>query len=115
MSLTDILNIISTFQGTSQRANLVVGTELNANCSDIVSLGYEVLQCIQTSRSWLEDIMSDIVKKDFELFVLHQCHSGLKSEEMATTLRQVQHELATKTAQIDNILVEQKLREPIWQ
>lgn len=50
--------------------------KLKAIYSDVFSVGLEMLQSVSNSRSFLEDICSKIMEKDFFLFALYQCYLG---------------------------------------
>lgn len=49
---------------------------MNVIHSDMSSFGQEQLRWIGPSRSWLGDIISELLAKGFAFLVLHQCQIG---------------------------------------
>ncbi|ONK63044.1 uncharacterized protein A4U43_C07F10830, partial [Asparagus officinalis] len=81
-SVTETLDIISSLGGSFQKIQRITTEELNDICSGIFSFLQEFLKIIGNSRLCLEDIISEVMEKGFELFVLYQCHIGALFEQI---------------------------------
>ncbi|KAM0954567.1 putative plus-end-directed kinesin ATPase [Dioscorea sansibarensis] len=57
-----------------QEIQRITREKLELVCTDISSVRLQILQCISSSRSWMEDMLLEIMKRDFELFVISTCH-----------------------------------------
>ncbi|KAG1338738.1 putative kinesin-like protein KIN-12E [Cocos nucifera] len=80
-SIAEILGIAISLSESFVEMRRITLEEVNVTCSDMFSFGHELLQWIGTSRSWLEETISEIMEKGFALLVLHQCHIGAFSEQ----------------------------------
>ncbi|KAG1338676.1 putative kinesin-like protein KIN-12C [Cocos nucifera] len=80
-SIAEILGIAISLSESFVEMQRITLEEVNVICSDMFSFGHELLQWIGTSRSWLEETISEIMEKGFALLVLHQCHIGAFSEQ----------------------------------
>ncbi|KAK9289237.1 hypothetical protein L1049_017711 [Liquidambar formosana] len=72
--LVEIANLMSLLEGSSLQMQRDVEEWLKVIYSDVLSTGRDILNCICNSRSSLEDVCSEIMEKEFALFVLYQCH-----------------------------------------
>ncbi|XP_077240478.1 phragmoplast orienting kinesin 1 isoform X2 [Tasmannia lanceolata] len=85
-SSVEIVNSVSSLEDSFIHVKSIVEEEFKVIYSDIFSFRRELLDCIGTSRSWLEDMWSEMIEKGFSLFVLYQCHLGAFSEIMSMDL-----------------------------
>ncbi|KAJ0979998.1 hypothetical protein J5N97_015472 [Dioscorea zingiberensis] len=82
-SFNEILVSSTSLEESIQKMQRITREKLDLAFGDIFSIGREVLQCISSSRSWLEDILSEIMKRDFELFVVYTCNiRALRQQSM---------------------------------
>nr|XP_019705878.1 kinesin-like protein KIN-12E isoform X1 [Elaeis guineensis] len=80
-TIAEILGIAISLSESFVEMRRITLEEVNVICSDMFSFGHELLQWIGTSRSWLEETISEIMEKGFSLLVLCQCHIGAFSEQ----------------------------------
>lgn len=80
-SISEILGIAISLSESIVEMRRITLQEVNIICSDMFLFGHELLQWIGTSRSWLEETLSDITEKGFALLVLYQCQIGAYSEQ----------------------------------
>ncbi|KAI3920526.1 hypothetical protein MKX01_000865 [Papaver californicum] len=73
-SLVEITNSVSSLEIFVVEMQKDVEEKFKLVYSDICSLGKDLLDFACNSRSSLEDIWSDIMEKEFSLFVIYQCH-----------------------------------------
>ncbi|XP_058076722.1 kinesin-like protein KIN-12F isoform X2 [Magnolia sinica] len=96
----EIADALSSLEGSFLQMQLNVEEELKTISSDIFSSGEVLLNCIGTSRLWLEGIWSKIMEKEFTLFVQHQCHIGALSEEILKVDSRYLHDGQNKSCSV---------------
>ncbi|KAE8731019.1 Phragmoplast orienting kinesin-1 [Hibiscus syriacus] len=67
---------ISLLEGCFQQMQRQIEDKFKVLYSDVLSFSQEVLLTICNSRSSLENICSEMIQKEFSLFVLYHCHFG---------------------------------------
>ncbi|KAH7520915.1 hypothetical protein FEM48_Zijuj08G0196300 [Ziziphus jujuba var. spinosa] len=72
--LAEIANSISSLEECFMQLKIDVEKRLKDIYSDVYSMGIEMLSFVSSSRSLLEDIWYETLKKGFASFVLYQCH-----------------------------------------
>ncbi|KAI9195107.1 hypothetical protein LWI28_011738 [Acer negundo] len=72
--MLEIVNSMSLLQGCFLQVQKEVEDRFKELYSDVLSMGGEMCNFICNSRSLMEDNISEIVRKEFELFVLYFCH-----------------------------------------
>lgn len=75
-TLVEASDSISLLEGCIQQIQRQIEDRFEVLYSDVLSVRQEVLFAVYNSRSSFEDIFSEIIEKDFSLFVLYQCHFG---------------------------------------
>lgn len=83
-NVTEITESISSLKGAFLQIQHNVEEHLMMLCSEILSLRGELIDCICTSRLWLERISSQIMEKGFSMFVVYQCHVGAILEKLSS-------------------------------
>lgn len=83
-NVAEITGSVSSLESAFLQIQHNVEEDFTILCSEIFSLRRELMDCICTSRLWLEHIWSQIMGKDFSVFVLYQCHIGAVLEKLAT-------------------------------
>ncbi|TXG71464.1 hypothetical protein EZV62_000043 [Acer yangbiense] len=72
--MLEIVNSMSLLQGCFLQVQKEVEDRFKELYSDVLSMGGEMCNFICNSRSLMEDNISEIIRKEFELFVLYFCH-----------------------------------------
>ncbi|KAK2647075.1 hypothetical protein Ddye_022270 [Dipteronia dyeriana] len=72
--MLEIVNSMSLLQGCFLQVQKEVEDRFKELYSDVLSMGGEMRNFICNSRSLMEDNISEIIRKEFELFVLYFCH-----------------------------------------
>ncbi|XWS14274.1 hypothetical protein CRYUN_Cryun36dG0108600 [Craigia yunnanensis] len=75
-TLVETADSISLLEGCFQQMQRQIEDKFKVLYSDVLSVRQEVLFAICNSRSSFEDICSEMIEKEFSLFVLYQCHFG---------------------------------------
>ncbi|KAK3190165.1 hypothetical protein Dsin_029726 [Dipteronia sinensis] len=72
--MLEIVNSMSLLQGCFLQVQKEVEDRFKELYSDVLSMGGEMRNFMCYSRSLIEDNISEIIRKEFELFVLYVCH-----------------------------------------
>ncbi|KAK9003893.1 hypothetical protein V6N11_018788 [Hibiscus sabdariffa] len=75
-TLVETADSISLLEGCFQQMQRQIEERFKGIYSDVLSMSQEVLFTICNSRSSLENICSEMIQKEFSLFVLYHCHFG---------------------------------------
>ncbi|XP_039128058.1 kinesin-like protein KIN-12E isoform X2 [Dioscorea cayenensis subsp. rotundata] len=73
-SLKEVVASSTSLEESIQEIQRITREKLELVRTDILSVRLQILQCISSSRSWMEEMLSEIMKRDFELFVVSTCH-----------------------------------------
>ncbi|KAF6172213.1 hypothetical protein GIB67_024835 [Kingdonia uniflora] len=84
LSLIEIMNLVSSLEESFMEMQRDIEERFKSVYSDINSVGHELLDRINKSRSPLEDTWFDIIEKGFTLFVLYQCYSKNLIEKLSS-------------------------------
>ncbi|XP_017696808.2 kinesin-like protein KIN-12E isoform X2 [Phoenix dactylifera] len=80
-SIAEILGIAISLSESFVEMRRFTLEEVNVIWSDMFSFGHELLRWIGTSRSCLEETISEVMEKGFASLVLYQCQIGAFSEQ----------------------------------
>ncbi|KAK8279048.1 hypothetical protein V6Z12_D09G085400 [Gossypium hirsutum] len=75
-TLVETADSISLLEGCFKQMQRQIEDKFKVLYSDALSMSQEMLFTICNSRSSLEDICSEVIKKELSLFVLYHCHFG---------------------------------------
>ncbi|XVF62368.1 hypothetical protein PTKIN_Ptkin09bG0002100 [Pterospermum kingtungense] len=75
-TLVEASDSISLLEGCIHQMQRHIEDKFKVLFSDVLSMRQEVLFAFCNSRSSFEDIFSEMIEKEFSLFVLYQCHFG---------------------------------------
>ncbi|KAG8483283.1 hypothetical protein CXB51_022346 [Gossypium anomalum] len=75
-TLVETADSISLLEGCFKQMQRQIEDKFKVLYSDALSMCQEMLFTICNSRSSLEDICSEVIKKELSLFVLYHCHFG---------------------------------------
>lgn len=74
--MTELRNSVSLLQGYFMEVRDEVDDRFKDLFADVLMMGKEMHNFSCNSRSLLEDNVSEIIQKEFELYVLYLCHAG---------------------------------------
>ncbi|KAK9086225.1 hypothetical protein Syun_028619 [Stephania yunnanensis] len=82
-SLLDMRKSVSSLEGSFLQMQKDVEEMFKVLYSDILSFGQDLLKCIYSSRSSVEDMWSEILGKEFALFVMCKCYTQNYLEKLS--------------------------------
>ncbi|KAH7676329.1 Plus-end-directed kinesin ATPase protein [Dioscorea alata] len=97
-SLKEVVVSSTSLEESIQEIQRITREKLELVHTEILSVRLQILQCISSSRSWMEEMLSEIMKRDFELFVISTCHiRAFLQQSMILNTKQTVHNQPEQT------------------